>query len=361
MKIKRINNIKILLLIASLILMVLLGGCVSKENDKNEVNEIKKNSENTQKKNDVEFVEVIDQIGRKVRVKSQAPKIVSTYYISSAIIIALDRDENLVGVEKKASRRELYKKVAKHILDLPAVGSGKGINIEEIASLSPDVVIIPKKLKDDIQSLEALNIPVVVIDPENLDDFLYAIEILGDVSGSAKRADELISYYRQKIDELIKLDKSSDKPSVYFSSNSSYFSTTTKNMYQNYIIDIAGGVNVSQELDDAYWKEVSAEQLVKWKPEYMFYVNDAKYTKDDIINDERLSGIPAIKNLKVYRFPSSIEPWDYPTTSSILGMMYMTYVLHPEAYTKEEYVKEAKEFYSRFFELEVTDEELGIN
>ena len=47
------------------------------------------------------------------------------------------------------------------------------------------------------------------------------------------------------------------------------FRSAGAKMYQNTLIENAGGVNVAAEIDDNYWAEVSYEQILKWDPDYI--------------------------------------------------------------------------------------------
>ncbi|WP_352400678.1 ABC transporter substrate-binding protein [Anaerotignum sp.] len=306
-------------------------------------------------------ITITDQIGRTVTLEKPAEKIVSCYYISTAALIALGMENNLVGIEAKADTRELYRLAAPNLLDLPAIGSGKGVNIEEIASLNPDVVIIPQKLQDSVTSFESLGIPVVVVDPETMDNFKECVSILGTITGTTEKSTALLCYYDEKMAETREKTASiSTRPNVYLSGGSEFLSTCTSKMYQNELIQMAGGTNVSSGLTNGYWQQISAEQLNVWAPEYIFAVSYKDYSLDDIKNNSTLSEIPAIKNGNVYSFPSNIEPWDYPTPSSVLGVLYLTHMLHPEIYSQEDYLKEATDFYKEFFDITVTNTDLGL-
>ena len=151
-----------------------------------------------------------------------------------------------------------------------------------------------------------------------------------------------------------------NKTKVYISAGSEYLSTCTSKMYQDKLIQMAGGINVSSELTDGYWAKISAEQLNIWNPDKIFAVSYAEYTLDDIKNDPALSEITAVKENNVYSFPSKLEPWDYPTPSSILGVLYLTHMLYPDLISQEDYAKEAQNFYKEFFNIEVSNEELGL-
>ncbi|MFV0314813.1 MAG: ABC transporter substrate-binding protein [Anaerotignum sp.] len=330
------------------ILFTILSGCTNQEQ-----------AENTQA-NTTEIT-LTDQIDRTVTLDKPAQKIVSCYYISTALLLTLGLEDSLVGIEAKADTRGLYQLAAPNLVNLPAVGSGKGINIEEIASLSPDLVILPKKLQDSVLPLEELGISVLVVDPETAENFKSCVSLLSTATGSTEKGEALLNYYDEKMAEVKELTGSlTTLPTVYLAGSSEYLSTCTSKMYQNDLISLAGGTNVSSELTDGYWQKISAEQLNLWSPEYIFAVSYADYTLDDLKNDPTLSEIPAIKNEAVFTFPSTIEPWDYPTPSSVLGVLYLTHMLHPDLYSEEDYVKEATSFYKEFFDIEVTKTDLGL-
>ena len=318
-------------------------------------------SDTKNKGKDNKTIVVEDQLDRKVEIKGAANRIISSYYISTSILISLGVKDKVVGIEAKAKNREMYKKVAKEFLDLPAVGTGKEINVEECMKLKPDVVIIPTRLKSFIPQFEKLNIPVVAIEPETLEGFNNCVELLGKISGSEERAKELLKYYDDTIDKVKDMAKDiQNKPSVYLSGSDNILKTCTSKMYQNYMIDTAGGRNVTGNIDEGYWTNISVEQLIDYNPDVIYIVGYAKYTVDDVLKDNRLKGVNAIKNKKVYVFPSTLEPWDYPTSSSILGMLWIVNNLHPDKYSTEDFKKDAKEFYNKFYDLKVTNKEIGL-
>ena len=305
-------------------------------------------------------ITVVDQAGREVTLEEPADKLVSSYYISTALLIALGCEDDLAGIEKKGETRQLYHMAAPELLELPAVGSGKGINVEETAALEPDVVILPKRLQESAASFEALDIPVIIVNPETQEEFEECISLLATVTGTEQTGEELLNYYHEKMEFARELTKDAEKPLVYLASGSDYLSTCTSKMYQNDLISMAGGLNVSGELEDTYWAEISAEQLAAWNPEYIFGVSYAEYGLDSFTENEALAEVEAVKKGQVYTFPSTIEAWDYPTPSSVLGVLWLTNVLHPDLYSTEDYKKEAVEFYQKFFDIQVSDEDLGL-
>ena len=137
-------------------------------------------------------VTVTDQLGREVTIEKEPQKLVSGYYISTSIVIALNLEDKLVGVEAKAGKRAIYKLAAEDIVNLPSVGTAKEFDLEGCAALSPDLVIVPAKLKDKIASMEELGLTVIAVNPENNDLLKEAVELIGKATGQTAKADDLV-------------------------------------------------------------------------------------------------------------------------------------------------------------------------
>lgn len=301
-----------------------------------------------------------DQAGREVTLEEPAERIVSAYYLSSSLLIALGLEDQVVGIEMKADTRELYKLAAPQFLDLPAVGSGKGINVEETAALEPDLVILPMKLAEQAEQFDALNIPCIVIDPETLDGFWETLDLLGKATGAEERATELAEYQKGIMDDVeARCMLASSRPTVYIA-GSDFLRTTPVGMYQDALINLCGGYNAAMALEGTQWVDISMEELAAWNPDKIYMVSYAEYTRDDILNESQYQVLSAIQNSETdfLVFPSSIEPWDYPTASMALGALWLANQLHPEIISEEEYVTEAQSFYREFFDIEVSAETL---
>ncbi len=293
--------------------------------------------------------DVRDQAGRELRFDAPAERIVSCYYISTATLVALGLEDSLVGIEMKADSRPLYALAAPQIVSLPAVGSGKGVNIEEIAALAPDVVLLPKKLKEDAGTLEALGIPTVVVNPESREEFEACVALLGRVCGAEEAAEALLNRYREMTAAVEDAVAGCDRPSVYIAAGSDFLTTYPASLYQSDLIEVAGGANVAAELDGDAKAAIGAEQLLAWNPDFIFIVADADYGVEDVTGDARFAALSAVQSGRVYAFPADIEAWDYPTPSSVLGQLYMASILHPDRVSAETFLAEATAFYADVF------------
>lgn len=308
-------------------------------------------------------ISLVDQAGRTVTLDAPAQRIVSVYYLSSSLLIALGVQDKVVGIEMKADTREIYKRAAPEFLELPAVGSGKGINVEEIAALEPDLVILPVKLQESVAQLDALGIQSLVIDPETMDGFLTAMDLIGQAVGAQERAAQLGDYHRSVMEDVgTRCAQSQDKPTVYIA-GSDFLSAAGGGMYQNDLIETAGGINAAASLEGGSWTDISAEELISWDPDRIYMVSYAGYTREEILQDSRFSALSAMAQdgLNFQVFPSMIEPWDYPTPSSVLGIYWLAAQLHPDIVSADEYITAAKDFYQTYFGIEVTTDDLMLD
>ena len=149
--------------------------------------------------------------------------------------------------------------------------------------------------------------------------------------------------------KLEQLTAGAAKPTVYLGGNSSYLTVAPGAMYQSSLISLAGGTNVAAALEGNYWTEVSYEAILAYNPDVIVIPSGADYTVADICNDAQLSVLEAVKNGAVYAMPGSIEEWDSPIPSGILGAMWLASVLHPDKYTPDTFVKDAVGFYETFY------------
>ena len=294
-------------------------------------------------------ITLTDQAGRTITLDQPARSIVSCYYITTYATMALGISDRVVGLEKKADTRPIYHMAAPALLEKPAVGTLKQFDVEAAAALAPDLVLMPKKLMEHADMLTDLGIAVLVVNPESQEAMEQMLHLIAEACGVPERAEALTAYYQERQAEIASLVKDQETPSVYMAGNSSYLSTAPGKMYQSGLIAMAGGRNVAQELDGDYWTEVSYETILSYDPEVILIPGKADYTVKDILNDENLAGVTAVENKAVYKIPASLEEWDSPIPSGILGAMWMTSVLHGDVYPFEQFRADAAAYYKTFY------------
>ncbi len=294
-------------------------------------------------------VTLVDQAGREVVLEKAAERIVSCYYITTYATMALGVSDRIVGLEKKADSRPIYHMAAPALLELPNVGSLKEFNLEAAISLEPDLVLMPMKLKEHAETLTGLGINVLVVNPETQADLVDMLHLIAAACGVEEKADALLGYYNKQLTLISAMTANAEKPKVYFASNSSYLETAPAGMYQSDLITLAGGTNVAAGLPGDYWTAVSYESILTMNPDVIIVPCGASYTRDDILADVQLADTAAVKNGAVYQMPQKIEEWDSPIPSGILGVMWLTSVLHEDVYPFADFQKDVSGYYEQFY------------
>ncbi len=315
--------------------------------------------ENTGHDNGTESVSkeiyLTDQAGRQVLLEGPAKTVVSGYYISTYAMLALGLADRVAGLEKKADTRPIYRMAAPELLEKTAVGTMKEMDVEAVAALQPDLVILPKKLMAYADTYAELGIQTIVVNPESGEQLLEMLALIGKACGAEEKAQQLAAYYKDKQEQIRRLTEGADKPLVYIAGNSSYRNTAPAAMYQSDMIAAAGGENaaVRQGIEGDYWVEVSYETILAMNPEIIIIPCGAAYTADDVMNDAELASVDAVKNQKIYMMPQEIEEWDSPIPAGILGILWTASVLHPDLYGQEQLIKDVTEFYRTFYGFEI--------
>ena len=80
-------------------------------------------------------VTLTDAAGRQVTIETEPETLVSGYYITTSMLIALGQQDKLVGIEAKADTRPIYALAAPELLELPSVGTAKEFDLEGCAAL----------------------------------------------------------------------------------------------------------------------------------------------------------------------------------------------------------------------------------
>ena len=254
----------------------------------------------TTNKDDYYPITVTDQAGREVIIEKEPERLVSCYYITSSLLIALDLDDKIVGIEDNPDYRPIYGLSAPDLLKLPWVGTAKQLNIEACASVEPDLIILPLRLIDSAETLESLGMNVLFVNPESQDLLNEMIRLIGAATNTQELAEELLSFISAQETFLAEKLKDTPSPTIYLSGNSNFLSTAGNSMYQSDMIRLAGGTNVAAGIEDTYWTVIDYEQLLTWDPEYIIMASSAKYTVDDVLNDPNLASCQAVINKNVY-------------------------------------------------------------
>lgn len=303
-------------------------------------------------------ITLTDAAGREVTIEEEPETLVSGYYITTSMMIALGQQDKLVGIEAKAKSRPIYSAAAPELLELPNVGSAKEFDLEGCAALEADLVILPLRLKEAAQTLTDLGLTVLTVNPESLEELDETIALLGAATGAADEAQALLDYNRETQAFLARVLEGAARPRVYLAGNGSYLNTAGSEMYQNTLIELGGGENVAAGLTDPYWSDVSYEQLLSWDPEVIIVVPGADYSVSDLTSDPQLAQLTAVQNGAVYVM-EGLESWDSPVPSALVGSRWVASTLHGDLYPLENFTADMADFYRTFYGVELAGSAAG--
>ena len=178
---------KLLSLLLVLTMLLSFASCGQREN-------LQENSAETTQISGHYPVTVTDQAGREVTIEKAPQRLISSYYITTSLLMALDLDERLVGVEDNAGLRPIYGLSNPQILELPSIGTAKELDLEACAALMPDLAILPMKVKDSVEDLEALGIPVLLVNPESRELLTEMIRMTATATNTEEKAEQLLAF-----------------------------------------------------------------------------------------------------------------------------------------------------------------------
>lgn len=299
--------------------------------------------------------EIIDSNGRKIIIPKKIYRIISLYPMSTIILFSLKEEDKLINSHKgaKVINYENLKKLYSDYDKLPDAGSFKDYNPETILSMKPDIVITPHYT--NIKKLEEINIPVILLNHESPEELLKSIEILGDAFNKKEEAYKIVSYYKNIKDQVEKSLKGKEKKKVYVAGET-ILKSFGSDFYQTFMVEIAGGESVTKNIKGGKI-EISLEDLLKFNPEYIFFPPYFLGTKNDILNKKEIQEVKAVKEKRVYKFPSFILSYDLPSVESILGIVWLAEKINGDI-LKIDIEKEIKWFYKNIFDYNLNEEEL---
>ncbi|MGM0601764.1 MAG: ABC transporter substrate-binding protein [Bacillota bacterium] len=295
---------------------------------------------------------VTDMVGRKVVVPDDVKKIVTTYKSATQFVLALRAGDRLTGVSVKSAQQPLFTALQPNISSLPEVGSKrKGLNLETILETDPDLVILfPYGDGPEIAGkLKEHGVASLIINPESLGLIRETTRLLGEVLDQKEQADNIIGAYDSILESVKHTAElpQKEKKVIYFG-NSEFTDTVGAEMLQTAVIEHAGGINPAADLKAGFIK-ASAENIIEWNPDLAVVSQFYREDINSLLEDSRFKHISAFKEDEIYRFPSSLEPWDFPSPSSYIAVIWLAKTAYPEKFKDLDYKKTVNEFYKTLY------------
>lgn len=368
-------------LLAVMMCVGLLAGCGSNTNeaDNSTTGEgtVVESTEITEANGEEATRTVVDHLGNEVEVPAEIETIVTTSILPlpSVYCMFAGSAEKLIGMSPSsmaAAENSLLAEIMPEILDVSTdFMTGGEVNVEELVAMNPDVVFCNASQTEEYEKLKAAGLTVIAVSTSNwgsdsVETFEGWVTLLGEVLDEEDKAAGIAEYGREVYDmiqERVATVDESERPRVMFlyKYNDGVIQTSGNSHFGQYWAEATGAINVAEE-QDASGLEINMEQVYEWDPDMIYITNFVPYLPEDLYNNaiegHDWSVVTAVREGQVYKCPLGVYRWYPPSSDTPLMLLWMAKTNYPELFSDIDLEAEMKEYYQKFYGIELTDEDI---
>lgn len=221
----------------------------------------------------------------------EAPRVVSLSPTHTEMIYAIGAENLLVGVDQFSDHP-------------PAAGAlprvdAFNFNVEEVAALDPDLVVLAFDFNDEVAQLAAIGIDSLLLPPaEGLSGAYDQFLAVGEALGHPEEASTAVAAMREEIDAIIAGASGGEGLTFFHEIDDQLFSVTSGTFLGD-IYSKFGLVNIADAVPDEFgsgFPQLSAEAIIAANPDVIF-LGDAGFgvTADTVSNRPGWSEIQAVQ------------------------------------------------------------------
>lgn len=278
-------------------------------------------------------ITITDDLNRTVTVAEIPQRIVSLSPSNTEILFALDLGDKVVGVTDFCDYPEdLLAKIDAG--EIRRVGAPwPSFSLETIVSLDPDLAFaVGETVPDYVNDLESLGIPVVILQPHDIDDILQDIELVGEITGKETEADELIDEMEAHMVSTGTITASANTtPTVFYeldAFNPALPWTAGSGTFVDILISLAAGENIASAVEG--WTTFDLEDLITSDPDMIILGDYPWVSPEDVMAREGWGTLRAIQNGSIY--PINVDLVSRPGPRIFDGLEEMAKIIHPELF-----------------------------
>ncbi len=218
------------------------------------------------------------------RIISLSPHTTELLYSAGAgdKVIAVDADSNYPS----------------HMRTLPKVATHISINIEQILTLKPDLIVDGEgyHTKAVLAQLRSLNIPLHEVQAKSLTDIAASIRTLGQLAGTTAIADSTANTFEERLQLLQSRYADTAPVTVFFQIWFDPLMTIGRSNFVNDAIRLCGGKNIYSEVE-GHFPRIGIETLLIADPQLIVaYGKDAQAKTQLQDAWKEHSSLTAVKN-----------------------------------------------------------------
>ena len=245
-------------------------------------------------------VSVWDDEGQLVSLAAPAQRIVSLAPHTTELLYAAGAGARIVGTVRHAD----YPEAARQ---LPLVGDALGLDIERIAALRPDLIVVWSHGNPaaQIERLRALNVPIFRSEPKRLSEIGSSLQRLGLLAGTGPAG---LAAARAFGAELARLRAGySQRPAVrvFYQVWQRPLMTVNRQHLINDVIELCGGVNVFAGLAPLV-PVVDREAVLAAHPQVLVYAGQAGEGEDPLLAWQGLRAFEPLARRQLIALPGDL-------------------------------------------------------
>ncbi len=212
---------------------------------------------------------VQDDSGNSITLPAPARRIVSLAPHTTELLFAVGAGSFVAGVSQFSDYPEAAKR-------LPQVGGSAGFDLERIAALKPDLVVIWKSGTSPAQTeaLRKLGFPVFESEPHDFATVASSLERLGELAGRPDEGRQAALAFRARWQLLAARYAHASPVTVFYQIWNAPLMTLNDHHLASAAISVCGGKNVFGKLP-ALVPTVNAEAVLQAAPEVILTGSDA--------------------------------------------------------------------------------------
>jgi iron complex transport system substrate-binding protein len=271
---------------------------------------------------------IMDETGRTVRVPIAVDRIVSLAPSITETLYALGLQGHLVGDTDFCD----YPAEAR---SKPRVGGAIDPNLERIAALHPDLVLLTRSINrlDTVRALDVLNIPSYTLaEPQTVEDITASIRKLADVLGAADAAQSVTDDMQQHLAALQARLKPVTPTRVLFVVWSDPLISIGKDTFIADALRRGGAVSIVDSSQN--WPQTNLEEIVRLQPEAIIYANNdvAAATREFEALTVR-PGWRLLEAIQNHRLIILSDAINRPAPRIVSVIEELAHQLHPDAFS----------------------------
>lgn len=234
-------------------------------------------------------VSVVDDAGQQLTLAQPARRVISLAPHATELLYAAGGGKQVVGAVD-------YSDYPAEARQLPRVGDNRSFDLERIAALKPDLLVVWQhgNAEHQLQKLRQLGLPIFYSEPRQLEQVATSLERLGTLLGTEPQARQAAQQYRQQVQTLRQRYRGARPVRLFYQVWDKPLMTLNGSHLVGDVIRLCGGDNPFARLP-ALAPTVSLEAMLASAPEAIVSASGDSRQRDPLQAWRHFPSLPAVQ------------------------------------------------------------------